>query len=175
MATLNPPATVANFEAMFSRDFSYGPGLDKVRPLDIQNALNIASSAFNPSLFSTQPIGVPPNQTSEALQAYLYCSAHFLVTSIQGVGGLNKVGGGLTSQGEGIVNNKSVGGVSVGFSWPAFITNSPTLSQFSKTIYGNLYLQILMPKLVGNVGAVLGEVLGPNDANFPVTGFLGPF
>jgi len=158
MSTLTPPATVAQFESMFTRDFSYGPGIDKVRPVDIQNALNMASGIFNPSLFDSSPIGVAPNLTSEALMAYLNCSAHFLVLSLQAVGGLNKVGAGIYSQGEGTVTGKSVGGVSINFSWPSFVTDSPVLYNFTKTSYGVAYLQILMPRLVGNVGVVAGEV-----------------
>lgn len=177
MGTLNPPATVAQFEQFFTRDFKYGPGIDSVRPVDIQNSLNTAASTYNPSLFSTALIGIPPNQISEAITAYLYCAAHYLVTSIQGVGGLGKVGGGMNSQGEGIITSKGVGGVNVSFSWPQSVTNSPVLSQFSKTVYGNLYLQMLMPKLVGNVSAVIGETAGDQGfgGDFPVTGFLGPF
>lgn len=175
MGQLNPPATVAQFEQMFSRDFVYGPGLDSVRPVDIQNALNSASSIFNPDLFDTTPIGAAPNFTSEALQAYLYNAAHWLVLSIQAVGGLNKKGGGLNSQGEGVITSKSVGGVSVSYSWPSHVTDSPTLFSFTKTFYGNQYLLMLMPKLVGNVGVVAGETTGfQSDAN-SVTGFLGPF
>lgn len=158
MGQLNPPATVAQFEAQFTRDFVYGPGIDRVRPVDIQNSLNVASGVFNPALFDTTPIGVPPNLTSEALMAYLNLSAHFLVTSLQGMGGLGKKGGGLKSQGEGVVGSKGVGGVSVGYVWPSTVTDSPVLFQFTKTIYGQLYLQVLMTRLVGNVGAVLGEV-----------------
>ena len=130
---------------------------------------------FNPALFSTSPIGVPPNLTSEALISYLNLSAHFLVTSLQAVGGLGKVGGGINSQGEGIVSSKSVGGVSVSFMWPPMVIDSPALYQFTKTIYGQLYLQVLMPRLVGNVGVVLGETTDfQSDAN-SLTGFVGPF
>lgn len=175
MGQLTPPATVAQFETLFTRDFAYGPGLDKVRPVDIQNALNAASSVFNPCLFSTAPIGVAPAITSEALNAYLYAAAHFLVTGLQAVGGLGKVGGGTNSQGEGVVGNKSVGGVSVGYVWPDTVTGSPVLFQFTKTTYGQTYLQMLMPKLVGNVSAVLGEVTGTPGEDFPITGFLSPF
>lgn len=175
MGQLNPPATVAQFEAQFTRDFRYGPGIDAVRPVDIQNALNATSSVFNPALFSTSPIGLAPNITSEALICYLNASAHFLVTALQGVGGLGKKGGGLNSQGEGIVSSKSVGGVSVSFSWPAIITESAVLFQFTKTTYGQAYLQVLMTRLVGNVGAVFGEETGfQPDAN-SITGFTTPF
>lgn len=177
MSHISTPPTIAQFQFQFSRDFKYGPGLDAVRPIDIQNAINLANSVFNPRLFSTAPLGIAPNLTSEAITAYNYAAAHFLVLSIQGVGGLSKTGSGLNAQGEGIVGNKSVGGVSVGYVWPDTVTESPALSQFLKTTYGQLYLQILMPRLVGNVGAVFGETAGFDNfnGNFPVTGFLGPF
>lgn len=165
MGQLNPPATVADFKAQFTRDFVYGAGLATVRDSDIQNALNIASGVFNPDLFDTTQIGVTPNFTSEAMIAYLNASAHFMVTALQAVGGLGKIGKGVFSQGEGNVTNKGVGGVTVGFGWPAIITSSPVLFQFAKTTYGQAYLQVLMTRLVGNVGAVLGEVTG--DPNVP--------
>lgn len=166
MGQLNPPATVLQFQTMFSRDFVYGPGLDTVRPVDIQNALDSAAAVFNPELFSLAPIGVPPNVKSEALICYLNASAHFLVTSIQGVGGLGTKNGGLKSQGEGIIGSKSVGGVSVGYVWPSTITDNAALYQFTKTTYGQAYLQVLMLKLVGNVSAVIGEVADNQDVPF---------
>lgn len=165
-----PPATVSLFKVQFSRDFSYGPGLNQVRDIDIQQALNVASTMFNPSLFDTTLIGVAPAITSESLMAYLYASAHFLVTSLQAAGGLNGVGRGLaSSQGEGIITSKSAGGVSVSMEYPAVITSSAALFQFTKTTYGQLYLQILIPRMVGNVAAVLGETqpgfIGPDATN----------
>lgn len=163
MGQLNPPATIAQFKIQFTRDFVYGPGLEAVRDLDIQNALNAADALFNPRLFSTAPIGVAPNQTSEALICYLNAAAHFLVTSLQAVGGLGQAGRGVYSQGEGNVSSKSVGGVSVSFSWPSSITDSPALFQFTKTAYGMAYLQVLSTRLVGNVGAVAGEVAELED------------
>ena len=165
MSTLVPPASVAQFKARFIRDFVYGPGLDAVRDDDIQNALNSTVSVFNPRLFSTAPIGVAPNVTSEAMLAYLNCSAHFLVTAIQGVGGLGKKGNGLRSQGEGVYAGKSVGGVQASFVWPSVITDSPVLFQFVKTVYGQAYLQVLMTRLVGNVSVVLGETVAGSPPN----------
>lgn len=158
MGQLTPPASVANFKNQFTRDFSYGTGVETVTDTDIQNALNMTSGVFNPCLFSTSPLGVAPHITSEALIAYLNASAHFLVTSLQAAGGLGKKGRGTNSQGEGIVGNKSVGGVSVGYVWPSTVTDNPVLFQFTKTAYGQLYLQVLVTRLVGNVSAVLGEV-----------------
>lgn len=163
MGQLNPPATIAQFKHQFFRDFVYGEGLDSVTDKDIQNGLNMTDGVFNPRLFSTAPIGIPPNITNEALIAYLNCSAHFVVMSIQGVGGLNKKNGGLNSQAEGLVSNKSVGGVSVGFVWPSFITENPALYSLTKTVYGQEYLQVLSTRLVGNVSFAFGEMTGiPN-------------
>ena len=41
----------------------------------------------------------------------------FLVSNIQAVGGLNKQGKGVRSQGEGVTSNKSVGGVNLSMAW----------------------------------------------------------
>lgn len=158
MGSSTPLATVASFKAQFGRDFVYGSGLNTVRDIDIQQALNLASSMFNPALFDTSLIGVAPVISSESLMAYQYATAHFLVTAIQAAGGLGSVGRGVFSQGEGVVSSKSVGGASVSFSWPSTVMDSPALFQFTKTTYGQAYLQILMPRLVGNVSAVLGPI-----------------
>lgn len=163
MGQTTPPATVAQFKAQFVRDFAYGPDLKSVRDSDIQHGLNMADSVFNPALFSTAPVGVPPNATSEALMCYLNAAAHFMVSSIQAVGGLGPVGMGQFSQGEGVTSGKNAGGVGLNMQWPSTITNSPVLYSLTKTTYGIAYLQVLMTKLVGNVGAVAGEVTGlPN-------------
>ena len=149
--------SVAGFKKQFARDFSYGPGNDKVTDLDIQAGLNAAYSVFNIALFDTNPIGVAPLITSEAQIAYCNAAAHFLVTSIQAVGGLGKVGRGVFSQGEGVVTGKSAGGLNISLSFPAAITDSPALFQFAKTTYGLAYLQVLALKLVGNIAVVAGE------------------
>lgn len=165
MGSNQTPPSVAQFKTFFVRDFDYGPGLDKVRDADIQNALNATVSVFNPRLFSTAPIGVAPDVTSEAILAYLNASAHFLVTALQAVGGLGKKGKGTRSQGEGVYASKGVGGVQASFVWPAVITDSPVLFQFAKTPYGQAYLQVLMTRLVGNVSAVLGETIPGSPPN----------
>lgn len=157
MGQLTPPATIAQFKNQFSRDFVYGSGLETVRDVDVQNGLNMASTLYNPRLFDTTPIGVTPTITSEALMAYLYLSAHFMVTALQAAGGLGKVGRGVFSQGEGVVTSKGAGSVNVGFLWPDSITGNAALFQLTKTTYGQAYLQILMPLMVGNIVTVLGE------------------
>lgn len=155
MGQLTPPATVNDFKAQFTRDFKYGAGLEFVRDVDIQSGLNFASTVYNPSLFDTSPVG----GTSEAMLAYLYASAHFLVIALQAAGGLSAVSRyqGPNSQGDGVITSKGVGGVNIGYTWPSLITDNPALYQFTKTSYGQSYLQILTLKLVGNVQVVAGE------------------
>ena len=161
-----PTATVASFKAQFFRDFTYGDGPTTVMDRDIQNGLNAAASLFNPSLFDTTLIGAPAAQTSESLTAYLNCAAHFMVLAIQAVGGLSvRMGAGspgLMSQGEGVISNKSGGGLNASYTWPG-IASSSVLFQFTKTAYGLAYLQVLMPKLVGNVGTAAGETANSSD------------
>lgn len=166
MGQLTPPATVTQFKTQFTRDFTYGTGMETVRDIDIQNALNVTSSAFNPQLFDTT---VLTGSTSEALLAYLYASAHFLVTALQAAGGLAPGGRkqGAKSQGAGPVGSKAVGSVSLGYVWPDSITNNPMLFQFVRTNYGQQYLQMLVTKLVGNVRVVLGPVQDPGLFNNP--------
>ena len=159
-----PIPTISNFKAMFGRDFKYGTDLTTVRDQDIAGAMNLASTIYNPCLFSTQPIGVPPFVTTEALQAYLYVSAHFLVTSLMASGGLTSIPNGfLNSQGEGVTTSKGAGGISMGMSYPSWLMESPALFQLTKTTYGQLYLQMLMPRLVGNIAVAGGynDVTGP--------------
>jgi hypothetical protein len=168
MGQTTPPATIAQFKAQFPRDFKYGSGLETVRNEDIQAALNLASTIFNPTLFDTSLVGLVPNQTSEALMCYLNASAHFLVLSLQAAGGLSAISRyqGPNSQGTGVVTNKGVGGVSIGYEWPSAITDNPALYQLTQTAYGQTYLQVAMLKLVGNVSIVAGEnaqLQGLND------------
>lgn len=166
MGQLTPPASVANFKAQFQRDFTYGTGYETVKDSDIQNALNFTSSVFNPRLFDTT---VLTGGTSEALLSYLYASAHFLVLNLQAAGGLAPGGRkqGAKSQGAGAVGSKSVGSVSLGYVWPESITNNPILFQFTRTAYGQQYLQILSTKLIGNVHVVLGPTQDTDAINNP--------
>ena len=165
MGQSTPTATIALFKKQFFRDFTYGSGPTTVMDQDIQNALNSADGMFNPSLFDTSLLGVSPNQTSESLIAYLNATAHYLVTAIQAVGGLAPRAGspGMSSQGEGVITGKGGAGLSINYSFPTFIADSPALFQFTKTTYGLAYLQALAPKLVGNVGAVAGETSESSD------------
>lgn len=155
MGQPTPPLTVDDFKAQFTRDFLYGSGLDKVRDADITSGLALASTVFNPDLFDTTEV----HGTSEAKLAYLYASAHFLVLSLRSAGGLapqNK-GRGARAQGEGPIGNASVAGVNAGYVWPSRVVDNAMLFQFTKTPYGQTFLQMLMPKLVGGMAVGAGN------------------
>jgi hypothetical protein len=151
------PPTIADFKAQFDRDFDYGPGTENVRDTDITRALADAAMLFNPGLWDT----------IEQPTAYGYLAAHFLVLNIQGAGGPSAAnyGKGLASHGGGTIESKSVGGVSVTFAVPDFVRANPTLSQLMKTDYGQKYLSLIYPRLVGNVAVIAGDPCG--DVNEP--------
>lgn len=145
-----PPA-VSDFKIQFNRDFVYGSGLDTVQDGDIQRGLNDAEMVFNTDLWGS---------TTDQNTAYLYVAAHFMVLNIQAAGGLSPIvrGLGVLSKGGGTIESKGVGSANVGFAVPNYVRESPILSQFMRTDYGQKYLQLLTPRLVGNVGVVCGDV-----------------
>lgn len=156
---------VADFKAQFALDFPFGGGSGAVSDPEIQNALNLVASGsyFNAALFNLAPLGaanVNP-MTNEATLAFLYCSAHFLYLNVKTRGGLRAPGykGGLTSAADGPVVSKTVGPVTQAFQWPEDVIGNSMLFQFTRSPYGEMYLQMLTPKLVGNVGLVMGENL----------------
>ena len=145
-----PPA-VSDFQARFTRDFRYGVGGDFVTTSDIQNALNDAVSFFNQSIWSS------PGETTTA---FLFLAAHCLVMNLRPAGGLAAInaGKGARSAGGGVVIAKAVGSVSLSYAIPQRIQNSPILGPFMRTDYGQRYLQMLAPRLVGNVSVAAGPV-----------------
>ena len=157
MAT-QPPVTAADFKARFARDFKFGKGTDQVMDSDIANAIADAQTLFNPALFST----------ADGKVAFLYATAHFVVSNVGAAGGLQAKteGMGIENQADGIYTGKGVGGVSVNFlEPPPIVKNSPALYQFWRTDYGQRYLSMLAPKLVGT----FGSVLGPRQPDVDVT------
>lgn len=158
---------VADFKAQFPLDFPYGEGPESVSDEEIQAALNLTAggSYFNPALFNIKPLGAgnPPVSptTTEASMAFLFCSAHFLYLAVKRRGGLRAPGfkGGMRSSAQGVTTGQTVGPVSVQREWPDSVKNDPMLFTFTQSAYGEQYLQMLTPKLVGNVGLVGGERL----------------
>lgn len=147
------PATQAQFEARFARDFIYGTGLDTVTPNDITNAMNDALTNFNVALFGAVDV----------VFAFCYATAHFLVLNVRAAGGLSRFPGkGFDSYGEGLIQGTGVGGVNVSYQLPQRFINDPYLYQFMQTGYGQRYLSMLVPRLYGPVAIAAGY-----NSNFP--------
>jgi hypothetical protein len=145
-----PPVTIDEFKTRFIRDFVFGSTPDKVMDPDVNIALTEAVLVFNPDLW---------DDLAEQKVAFLLAAAHCLVLNVQAAGGLSaqNMGRGVNSHGGGVVQTKSVGSVSVGFAVPAFVTESKVLSQFMRTDYGQKYLQLVTPRLVGNLAVLEGS------------------
>lgn len=141
MAYLNP--TIADFQSYFVRDFPYGTDPNvAILDSDIGNAMNqTVAFPINSGLYSTQ---------EQYTLGFLYMSAHFLVlnmrASTQGING----------QFNFLQQSKGVGNVNEAFSIPQRILDSPSFSIFTKTNYGMMMLQLVLPRLLGNVISVQG-------------------
>jgi hypothetical protein len=144
-----PPATIADFKDRFDRDFIFGLTLDTVRDKDITNALTQAATVFNAELWTTE----------EVKEAFLMASAHFVELNVRAAGGLSAVnmGRAVNSTGDGVIQSKSVGGVSISYAIPDKVQQSAVLSPLMKTNHGQLYLQMVAPRLAGNMFLVMGR------------------
>ena len=138
--------------------------MDSVTDADIQLAINTAQSGYNwnPALFdgtNIAPTGQPPQ--SQQSTAFMYFAAHILTLNIQAAGGLKAEGmlGGVLSGSDGIVESKSVGGISLSQSYPAWLKDNPALYSCLLTRWGRQYLDMLLPTLVGNMYVVDGQRL----------------
>lgn len=136
--------TIADFKTKFARDFPFGSTPETVNDSDIANAYATTTAVLNPALFGNQQIYT---------LGYLLLAAHHLVTALrassQGVAGSYSW---LTA-------SKSVGSVSESFSIPQRILDNPVLALLAKTNYGVQYLELILPKLVGQSFAVCGRTL----------------
>lgn len=116
--------------------------LSKVRDEDIEDAFKDAQFNVNPGLFGSQ---------SDFQRAFGYLAAHMLVEKML------MAGEGLASQYNWLTTGKSVGDVSESFEIPETIAKDPLLSGFSKTRYGSMYLSIITPLLIGNMGTLFRQ------------------
>lgn len=114
-----------------------GAGL--VSDLDITNAYAEACTAFNASLFGDED-GIK--------LGYLYLSAHYLVNDLNA--------GGLESASSNLVNSRSVGNVSESYSIPQWQLDDPVFAFYAKSSYGSKYLNMMLPRLRGNMAVVCG-------------------
>lgn len=153
------PPSVADFKAYFVREFLYGTGPATVMDGDVQRGLNEAALDFNTGVWVS---------VAEQIIAYLYVAAHFMVLNIQGAGGLSatNLGKGVQSKGGGTIESKGAGSLNVGFAVPDFVRQSPILSQFMRTDFGQKYIQLLAGRLVGNLLVLAGGSAFPGGAGF---------
>lgn len=175
MTAPNFPPQVADFETQFFREFRYGTGFDYVKDEDIQRGLNEAGIMFNPCLWdSTVPIGT----SSEAGIAYMYLAAHLMVLSIQQMaGGLSAVprGKGTRNSAEGVVVASGVGQAHVTYQVPPpRVADNAVLMDLFRTTFGQRYIAMLEPRLIGNVVVVSGSSLNPFFSNPPGSIDPGP-
>lgn len=133
--------TIADFKAHFVRDFSYGATSDKVMDADITKAYTEAKANFNPALFSSD---------DQLIIAFLYLAAHYLVIDFQ------NSNSGLNQAALGLLASRSVGSVSESYSVPDTYTKDPLMAFYAKTGYGQKYLSLVLPALVGNVASAAG-------------------
>lgn len=115
--------------------------LNYIQDVDITRAQAEATMNLNQALFGTD---------SDITLAFNYLTAHYLVNDIQAAIG------GLASAPKFLVSSKSVGSVSESYAIPEAFTKDPIVQFYSQTAYGNKYLAMVLPRMVGNVIAVAG-------------------
>ncbi len=145
---LTTDITIADFRSRFVRDFDYAPAGAAIQPCqdliydaDIEKAYGMASILF--------PTGLWSNDT-EFKTAYLLLSAHCMVTDIQ------TAAGGIASTGLNPTASRSVGAVSESYDMPDWATKSRTLAPYLATRYGQQYLMLLKPRMIGGFAVAAG-------------------
>jgi hypothetical protein len=106
----------------------------------IENAISEGRFIFNENIFSEE----------EKKMALLYLAAHFLCVDIK------NIAGGANAQAVYPEATKSAGNVSVGYKISDTIANNPVLSSLMATGYGQKFLMMISPRLIGNVMLVRG-------------------
>lgn len=144
--------SIDDFKNYFVRDFSYAIPAgqtesiytcqkDYVMDSDIQKAFDEAAFNFNESLFSTD---------NSLKIAFLYLTAHYLVNDLQ------TSQQGLAGNGYFPVNSRAVGGVSESYHIPDWMLNDPIFGHFATTRYGQKYISLIKPLLIGNIAVYEG-------------------
>lgn len=114
---------------------------DFILDIDIQKAFDQANMNFNQDLFG---------EDANIKIAFFYLSAYYLVIDI------TAASSGLRGSSTFMLNAKSAGNVSSSYTIPERYINDPFLSAFTKNPYGEKYLSLLLPRLVGRVRTVSG-------------------
>lgn len=145
--------TLDDFKSWFTRDFNYATPVgetestfdcpkDYVTDSDITKAYTEAKMNFNPGLFGVD---------AELKMSFLYLAAHYLVYDLQ------SSAAGVNSTGYFPVNSRSVGSVSESYQIPDWMMRDPILGSFMTTRYGQKYLSLVKPLLIGNVQVYIGN------------------
>ena len=135
--------TIENFKAYFFRDFPYGTDPNtSVLDADIAKAYGQTNVNINQALFSSQ---------EDFNIGYLLLAAHWLCIDLR-----------MSSQGIGgsyswVTTSKSVGSVSESFQIPQRILDNPEFAMLAQTNYGAKFLQLLLPRLTGQMFNVFGS------------------
>lgn len=133
MSYTNP--SVDDFKLYFSRDFPFGTSTDdNVLDTDVAKAFMLTNVNINPDLWNSQ---------DEYTIAYELLSAHYLCTN------LRNSSQGLAGKFKFLAQSTSVGSVSESYAIPQSILDNALYAFFATTTYGALYLQMLVPRLVG--------------------------
>lgn len=152
MITVND-ITTDDFKGWFVRDFIYATPLGATEPVvscqknyitdpDLQRSFTEASINFNEKLFGED----------DALRTtFYYLWAHYLVCDIQAASE------GVNSSGKFITSSRSVGPLSESYVIPEWMLRDPNLAQFANTRYGQKYLGLIKPLLIGNVMVYQGD------------------
>ena len=145
--------TVTDFKTWFTRDFKYLTPLgmtgtisdcsnDYVSDNDLNKAFIEADMNFNESLFS---------EDNAIKTCFLYLAAHYLCNDLQ------TSSDGVNSSGYFPVASRSVGSVSESYAIPEWMLKDPNLGSFMTTRYGQKYLSLIKPLLIGNVQVYTGN------------------
>ena len=139
--------SIDDFKSRFARDFPFAnekdpDNLDFITDGDIQNAIDYATMDFNEGIFGA---------ATGATYLFLLLTAYHLVENIQ------TSQKGLSAQSQFVTENISVGGVSVGNIVSERIAADPVLSKYMKNAYGQKYIEMALPYLVGRVAVVSGR------------------
>lgn len=129
------PDTNADWEQIDDNVINY------VQDSDITRAFGEAQISFNQALFGLD---------AEIRLAYLYMTAHYLVND------LKTARAGAQSTGDHTVASRSVGNVSESYAIPEAFTKNPIFTFYTKSGYGLKYLNLIFPKIKGNVVSVQG-------------------
>lgn len=108
---------------------------------DIEKAFAQAREYTNPEIFDT---------SRALIDAYLFCTAHYMVMDIRAAEG------GLDSRGSAIAQSRSVGSVSESLAIPDAFTKDPQWAYFAQTAYGQKFLSYVIPRVTGRVGVASG-------------------